>query len=110
MIILLILSLLSAALMLILKVFSHYNLIRNNDADLKNVDFGDFFYSGSFSKKRIITSFKLYSLRLINRSENEFTDFDNDIPKINRYLKLMFIFLVFAVVILSIGLLTGSIS
>ena len=89
------------------KIFTHYHLLQKNDVDLKKVDFGTFFYSNYFSKKRLTVSLQLYSLRLIN--DNGLLDPDNDIPKINLFIRLTLGLTVSAAGVLGIGLLTGTI-
>lgn len=99
-------SLLAAAFYM-QKIFLHYSLIRENDRELRNKDFGDFFYATSFSKKRILVSLKLYSLRLV--SNNDLIDKDNVIPRLNVYIKLVYLFTGLAVLTFLIGYLTNTI-
>jgi hypothetical protein len=99
-------SLLAAAFYM-QKIFLHYSLIRENDRELRNKDFGDFFYSAYFSKKRILVSLKLSSLRLIDN--NTLLDKDNVIPRLNIYIKLVYLFISLAGLTFLIGYLTNTI-
>lgn len=107
---LLIVFLLLAVLMFTLKIFAHYNFIRSSDDELKHVGFGDFFYSKFFSKKRILTWMTLYSLRFIKKQNSQLMETNGDIETINRYIRLFIAFIVSAMTILVIGLLTGRIT
>lgn len=98
-------SFLSAAFFM-QKIFLHYSLIRENDAELRNKNFGDFFFTTSFSKKRISVSLKLYSLRLVNN--NDLGDKDNVIPRLNIYIKLVYLFFGLTVLTFIIGYLTNN--
>lgn len=97
-----------AAVMFLLKVFLHYKVIQDNDRELRKVDFGDFFYSRPFSKKRITVSLQLYSLRLIKNKQ--LIDVAGDIEKINNYIKLILFFVALAALILIIDLLSGLVN
>jgi hypothetical protein len=109
MIALLIGALLGAAFTFMQKVFAHYNLIRSNDPLLKGIDFGDFFYSKFFSRHRFKVMVKLYSLRFINDANHQLIDPNGDVVRINRYIRLTFLFVAISVFILVVGFLTGLI-
>lgn len=110
MVILLMASLFLAALMFMLKIFMHYNLLRSNDDELRDIDFGEFFYSRQFSRKRITVAFKIYSLHFIKNKDNQLVDRNGSIEKINLYVKLILVFIASSVLILAIGLFTGTIT
>jgi hypothetical protein len=98
----------SAAVAYMQKIFAHYELLKRVEPKLRNTNFGDFFYGIDFSIWRIKAMAKLGSLIFL-RKTSFIKEHENSVTKINSLIRITLLFIVFALIVLFIGLLTGTI-
>lgn len=90
------------------KIFAHYELLRDDDPGLRRMSFGEFFYRIDFSLWRIRIMIKLGSLFLLAQTNSEVAA-RKDVATVNLFIKRTLVFIGLALIVLTVGLLTGRI-